>query len=281
MLVFMQNLQADLSSDDFEIVGTIGSGNFGTVFAAIHVSQQKLVALKRMRANVRSAEQKQILTELEVLHQSRSGDIIGYYGSFFQGDTIHLCMEFMDCGSLASVSHAAGRVPELLISRIAASVLRGIAYLFSELRILHRDIKPSNILLNSRGDIKLCDFGVSGKLSQFHDAASFTGSVAYMSPERVNGVPYAIRSDVWAVGITMLEAATGRPAYDGNDIAGDLDLMHAIVKKPSPKPTRNGDFSDDFCDFIEAWYAIFLSFFVVLLSFLAACLYSLPRGRVY
>lgn len=72
--------------------------------------------------------------------------------------------------------------------------LQGLVYL-QEMKIMHRDIKPSNILVNSEGAIKLCDFGVSTQLQQSM-TATFVGTNAYMAPERVQGKPYTVRSEV-------------------------------------------------------------------------------------
>lgn len=78
----------------------------------------------------------------------------------------------------------------------------------AEHKIIHRDIKPSNILLNRAGEAKLCDFGVSGELiSSLAD--TFVGTTSYMSPERVDGTGTYANGDVWSLGLTLLEIATG------------------------------------------------------------------------
>lgn len=71
------------------------------------------------------------------------------------------------------------------------------------------DMKPSNILVKRNGEVKLCDFGVSGQL---HDSMSnsFVGTRSYMAPERLIGSTYSSRSDVWSVGLTLIELCTGR-----------------------------------------------------------------------
>lgn len=71
------------------------------------------------------------------------------------------------------------------------------------------DIKPSNILANSQGQIKICDFGVSGELIN-SIANTFVGTSTYMSPERIQGAQYTIKSDVWSLGISLVELAQGR-----------------------------------------------------------------------
>lgn len=79
---------------------------------------------------------------------------------------------------------------------------------------MHRDIKPSNLLLNSKGDVRISDFGVSGQLSNScSKCLSWVGTVTYMSPERIRGDCYAFNTDVWSLGLVLLECAVGRFPY--------------------------------------------------------------------
>ena len=75
--------------------------------------------------------------------------------------------------------------------------------------MVHRDIKPSNILINSRGEVKISDFGVSVVISQKGHAMTQIGSTAYMSPERIRGLTHDASSDIWSFGLTMAECALG------------------------------------------------------------------------
>lgn len=89
-------------------------------------------------------------------------------------------MEYMDAGSLDLILKKAGRIPENILGKITLAVLKGLSYLRDKHAIMHRDVKPSNILVNSNGEIKICDFGVSGQLIDSM-ANSFVGTRSYMS----------------------------------------------------------------------------------------------------
>lgn len=95
-------------------------------------------------------------------------------------------------------------------------VLEGLRYLHEELHVVHRDIKPSNLLLNSAGQVKIGDFGVSKQLSDdTSKCMTWIGTVPYMSPERITAGAsgYGKPSDVWSLGVTLMEAALGRFPY--------------------------------------------------------------------
>lgn len=99
----------------------------------------------------------------------------------FQSDgNISICMEYMDGGSLDLILRRAGRIPEKFLGKITLAVLKGLSYLRDKHAIMHRDVKPSNILVNSNGEIKICDFGVSTELINSM-ANSFVGTRSYMS----------------------------------------------------------------------------------------------------
>jgi mitogen-activated protein kinase kinase len=124
---------------------------------------------------------------------------------------------------------------------------------------MHRDIKPSNVLVNSRGMIKLCDFGVATETVN-SVANTFVGTSTYMAPERIQGGAYTIKSDVWSVGLTVMELAIGRFPFDSSDSAagdrasagpmGILDLLQTIVHEPAPKLPKSEAFPAILEDFV-------------------------------
>ena len=146
-----------------------------------------------------------------------------------------------------------------VLGKITESILGGLVYLYEAHRIMHRDIKPSNVLVNSRGMIKLCDFGVATETVN-SVANTFVGTSTYMAPERIQGGAYSIKSDVWSVGLTVMELAIGRFPFDSSDSAagdrasagpmGILDLLQTIVHEPAPKLPKSEAFPGILEDFV-------------------------------
>lgn len=147
------------------------------------------------------------------------------------------------------MSKTFGPVRVDVLGKIAESVLGGLSYLYSAHKIMHRDLKPSNILVNSKGQIKLCDFGVSSEL-EGSIAETFVGTGTYMAPERIQGSPYTVKSDVWSVGLTLMELAIGKFPFGGSGDDADepggpqgiLDLLQQIVLEPAPKLPKSDAF---------------------------------------
>ncbi|OAF64539.1 hypothetical protein A3Q56_07756, partial [Intoshia linei] len=197
-----------LSLKDFSRIHEIGSGNGGVVFKVEHKPTKLITAIKTILLDVKPSVRKNIFRELSVLHECNSPHIVGWYGAIYNSGQINIIMEYMDCGSLDLVLKKCGRYPESIISIICLAVLRGLQYLREKHKIMHRDVKPSNVLLNSCGEIKLCDFGVSAQLID-SKANSFVGTRSYMSPERLQGSNYSVHSDIWSLGISIVELALG------------------------------------------------------------------------
>ncbi|XP_028679077.2 dual specificity mitogen-activated protein kinase kinase 5 isoform X2 [Erpetoichthys calabaricus] len=227
-----------MNEQDIRNRDILGHGNGGTVYKAHHVPSGKILAVKVIPLDITAELQKQIMSELEILYKCDSSYIIGFYGAFFVENRISICTEFMDGGSLDVYR----RIPEHVLGRIAVAVVKGLTYLWS-LKILHRDVKPSNMLVNTRGQVKLCDFGVSTQLVN-SIAKTYVGTNAYMAPERISGEQYGIHSDMWSLGISFMELALGRFPYPQ-----PLQLLQCIVDE-DPPVLPAGDFSESFVHLI-------------------------------
>ncbi|KAL4783924.1 kinase-like domain-containing protein [Aspergillus varians] len=250
----------DLRSEDLVTLKELGAGNGGTVSKVMHASTKVVMARKIIRVDAKENVRKQILRELQVGHDCNSPNIVTFYGAFQnEARDIVLCMEYMDCGSLDRVSKDFGPIRVDVLGKITESVLAGLVYLYEAHRIMHRDIKPSNVLVNSRGNIKLCDFGVATETVN-SIADTFVGTSTYMAPERIQGGAYTVRSDVWSVGLTVMELAVGRFPFDTSDSTagnrasagpmGILDLLQQIVHEPAPKLPRSDAFPPVLHEFV-------------------------------
>ncbi|KAJ5510815.1 hypothetical protein N7453_002918 [Penicillium expansum] len=250
----------DLRSEDLVTLKELGAGNGGTVSKVMHASTKVVMARKIIRVEAKENVRKQILRELRVGHDCNCPNIVTFYGAFQnEARDIVLCMEYMDLGSLDRVSKDFGPVRVDVLGKITESVLAGLVYLYETHRIMHRDIKPSNILLNSRGNIKLCDFGVATETVN-SIADTFVGTSTYMAPERIQGGAYTVRSDVWSVGLTVMELAVGKFPFDHSDSAagnrastgpmGILDLLQQIVHETAPKLPKSDAFPPILHDFV-------------------------------
>jgi len=230
------NNQGIFNSETLQTKEVIGKGNSGVVKKAVHVKTGQLCAVKSIALDLTGEEQKRILLELDILQLcDGSPNIIGFYGAFFYENQVMLCTEYMDAGSLDKYAC----VPYQVLVNVASSIVHGLLEL-SKLKILHRDVKPSNMLVNTKGQVKLCDFGISTVLID-SIARTYVGTNAYMAPERVVGQVYTIKSDIWSFGMALLELAIGEFPYKqlapkilGSRGVLPMELMQCIVEEDPP-----------------------------------------------
>lgn len=171
--------------DQFLLLEELGTGNYGVVRKVLHTPSHVHMAMKEIRLELSRPKLQSIITELDVLHRAVGPEIVEFYGAFYAESCVWVCMEYMDAGSLDKVLGirmvnpnstrwaTLGEIPntrgqcvnEVVLGRICSSVVKGLKFLKDSLQIMHRDVKPTNILVNTKGQVKLCDFGVSGQLN--------------------------------------------------------------------------------------------------------------------
>jgi len=196
--------------------------------------------------------------------------LVKFHGSYIDEGRVFVAMELMDLGSIETITKVLKERPpepkmnlkkkapfisEPILAKISQQVLSGLLYLHKCKKQVHRDIKPDNILINSRGEAKLSDFGISKELEKTAALCeTFVGTMAYMSPERVEGEgkKYSYPSDVWSFGLVLYEMATGLSAYPKN--VAQFEILCFIKNNPSPTLPNDGSFSKEFCDFLPRWY---------------------------
>ncbi|CUM66480.1 uncharacterized protein PRCAT00004144001 [Priceomyces carsonii] len=243
-------------------ISKLGEGNGGSVSKCKLEKGSKVFALKLISVDPNPDIHKQILRELQYNRSCHSPNIVKYYGTFMIEEQlmIGIAMEYMGGRSLDAIYKRiieidpTNRINEKVLGKVAVSVLKGLNYLHQQ-KIIHRDIKPSNILLDSDGNIKLCDFGVSGEVVNSL-ATTFVGTQYYMAPERIMGKPYTVSSDIWSLGLTLLEVATCKFPFSSESdmILGPIELLSLILEyEPilNDEPEQGIIWSEPFKNFIS------------------------------
>ena len=204
----------EVKISDLKFFEMLGQGAGGCVKKVVHRPTKKFLALKEIPFKQDNDLRKRLIIELKTLHDCNHDNVLKYYGSFEREGNLIIALEFMDAGSLASILHKVHNISEAILGLITVQILQGLNYMHKK-HIMHRDIKPANILLNKNGIVKLADFGVSGMLEDTQDGLStFCGTMAYMAPERLKGAKkYFADTDLWSLGIILVECATGRCPY--------------------------------------------------------------------
>lgn len=205
----------------------IGAGASGTVSLAMSRCNGQLFAVKSA-ANSSVA----LDNEYRILQGLDSPDIVTCLGHCYSVENcvkVHnLFMEYMPGGSVGDLLvKFGGKLDESVIRTYTRGILRGIDYLHRQ-GIVHCDIKGKNVLVGNNG-VKLADFGSAKRLGEEkngQEAIQLRGTPQWMAPEVVNQVEQGPASDIWSLGCTVLEMATGRPPW--SQVSNPLAAMYRI-----------------------------------------------------
>lgn len=244
--------------EHFQLQEVIGEGSFGVVYKASHKDTHYTVAVKVI-PYFAAQQDDTLLQEIQILKKCKHPNVVSYFGSCFKDNTLWILMDYCAVGSLSDLIEESDEpFTEKQIGYICHSTLKGLQFLH-DLSIVHSDIKAANILLNERGDIKLADFGVSEQLCcSLIGRDDIVGTPLYIAPEGIKDKTYGSKTDVWALGITVIELAEGFPPYiDMNPIRA----MFMIPHKPPPTFAEPSSWSSE-CN-----------------AFLALCLVKDPKER--
>uniref|UniRef100_A0A665VFW7 Dual specificity mitogen-activated protein kinase kinase 7 n=1 Tax=Echeneis naucrates TaxID=173247 RepID=A0A665VFW7_ECHNA len=227
--------------------GEIGSGTCGQVFKVRFKKTGHVIAVKQMRRTGNKDENKRILMDLDVVLKSHDCPyIIQCYGAIVTNVSVpkihnpHSLFLFLLSG--------------LIVCVFLLQIVKALLYLKEKHGVIHRDVKPSNILLDAKGQIKLCDFGISGRLVDSKAKTRSAGCAAYMAPERIDPPDptkpdYDIRADVWSLGISLVELATGQFPY--KNCKTDFEVLTKVLQEDPPLLPLSMGFSLDFQSFVK------------------------------
>lgn len=244
----------DLSPEDLEFEEErLGAGATGVVYRGKVKKTGLPVAVKAVRANDKGTRD-QLVNEIQGLVRAMGCPyLVQWLGAFVSKDTFEVCvvMELMDLGSLADLKDRlrGDGAPAKYLSGMMQQIMTGLSHLHSK-KVLHRDIKPGNILHNAQGEVKLTDFGIAKGMENAPEnmAATFVGTLLYMSPERCEGEDYSFSSDIWSIGMVIFELATGRYPYKKGAFPV---LWDQLMNEPEPRLPA-GEYPANLCDFVAS-----------------------------
>ena len=221
----------------YEVVKSIGSGNYGQVYLVRHKYEGRNYVVKKIKTrDMPDSEREKTEQEVKLLQKLRHANIVAYKDSYIDRDQF-LCIVMVNCegGDMYSKIKAAKgkKFTEAQILEWLAQILLALLYLHDR-RILHRDLKTQNIFLKN-SKIRLGDFGIAKVLDGTRDFANTCiGTPYYMSPELFKNRPYSFKSDVWGLGCVVYEMCNLRHAFDAQSLNG---LAMKIMKGTYPPTT--------------------------------------------
>ncbi|KAH3764892.1 STE20 family protein kinase [Pelomyxa schiedti] len=234
----------------FELQYELGKGAYATVHKARHRESGYVMAIKVLPIAGNLEHIKELQSEIDVLKKCRSPQIVSYFGSMVSGSDLWIMMEHCGGGSVKDMTKAAmDTLSEPQLAFVCCETLKGLVHLHS-INVIHHDIKAGNILVTEEGQVKIADFGLSQQYQDMRSitAADFVGSPLYMSPEVLRKSNYNSKTDIWSLGITVIEMAEGSPP---NMQMCSFDLLIAAIDRAPPRLAKPHFWHKDLVDFVS------------------------------
>jgi hypothetical protein len=218
----------------YRLVRRIAEGGMGQVYLAIDERLSRRVAVKVLPAT--AADDPDLVSRFRREAQLAAGlshaNVVAVYDFVEDDGPLCLVMEYVEGETLRRRLDRTGALTVRESVRILTGVLRGLAAAHRE-GLIHRDVKPENVLLGQDGSIKVTDFGLAREASTLSrtDFGQVLGTIHYLAPEQLRGRRADERSDVYAVGLVLVDLLTGRRAMQGETHA-QVAAMHANGSVP-------------------------------------------------
>ncbi len=212
--------QIETIGDRYRLGDRLGAGGMGEVFVAHDLRLDREVALKLLRADLAQQHgmRERVVAEARLAARLTHPHVVGVLDTGEQDGRPFVVMERLSGRTLRD-ELADGTMPPERVRDVGLQVLRALAAAH-ELGIVHRDVKPGNILDAGVGTWKVADFGIAKWVhaeETLTGTGELLGSPSYLAPERIDGQQAGPASDLYAVGVLLYEALTGRKPFEGDD----------------------------------------------------------------
>ncbi|HLB22886.1 MAG TPA: protein kinase [Dehalococcoidia bacterium] len=227
------------SIGDYEVYEELGRGGMAVVSRALDTHTGQIVALKVLRGA--AADEPDALARLRregrTANQLNHSNIVRVFDFGETDGQLYIAMEYVAGETLARRLAREFQVTEAETQRVALAVARALDAAYQH-GVVHRDIKPANVLLGKNGDVKVSDLGLAGAIGTrtVTRRGSIVGTLAYMSPEVLDGKDENIRRDLYALGVMMYEMLTGLTPFEAK--SESQMLKKKLTERPDMRPLR-------------------------------------------
>jgi len=217
----------------YKILQELGQGGMGVVYKAYDTKLKREVAIKFLSPDISLDEQERerFMIEAQAAAALNHPNIATIHAIEEVDDELFIVMEYID-GKELKKKVASGQLSVDSVIDIAIQIAEGLRAAH-EKGVTHRDIKPANIMITSKGQVKITDFGLAKmtQASSLTKAGITLGTTAYMSPEQAQGLEVDHRTDIWAFGVVLYEMLTGQRPFQG---LYEQAVMYALVNTEPP-----------------------------------------------
>lgn len=220
--------------DNYRFEAVLGKGGMGIVYKAYDIKLERYVAVKLLNAHLFQREDSIERFKREAKNHAKLShpNIVTVYGFIEYSNFLGIVMEYVEGESLEHIIDRVKNVHSWDAIYILKQILTGIGYAHSK-GFIHRDIKPSNIIINSEGNVKIMDFGISKSLLDRDTTrtGAKVGTIFYMSPEQIKVDEVTHHADIYAIGCTFYEMLIGLPPFFAES---DFEVMEMHLKSDPP-----------------------------------------------
>lgn len=242
-----QKITAERSVGKYTINDVVAEGGWSIVYKGFHSLLKLPVAIKMLKHNIAIDPEmsRKFENEAEIIAGLNHENIVRVYDIEHMYRTIFIVMEYLDGVTLKHIlgNRLPMHVPDML--RILFQMCAGLDYAHAK-GLVHQDVKPGNVFVQAGDRVKIVDFGLASPVGGCSD--DLPGTVFYMAPEQIEGDPVDVRTDIYSLGITAYEMATGQRPFP-DDVC---EVLRAHITQPPPDPRSiNPELPEGFSRFIK------------------------------
>ena len=225
---------------NYQLIRKLGEGGMGVVFEAEDLDGERHVALKLLAHSLESSQARnRFFREGRLAASINHPNSVYVYGTEEIDGTPAISMEHVSGGTLHDRVRQHGPLPVNEAVDVILQIIAGLEAA-AKVGVLHRDIKPSNCFVDTYGIVKIGDFGLSISTevrgdSHLTEPGSFLGTPAFSSPEQLRGDELDIRSDIYAVGVTLYYLLTGKTPFEADNL---VKLLATVLEQPATSPVK-------------------------------------------